>query len=181
MKRWLCFALCLLLLFLCACKRQESEEEPPAPETGTFYTADGMLQNTLISLAIFPEDDLVAPVTKRIKCELHNDTGYPCMPGIQCGGQIYLYRWNDGAWDGANFIRSEGIWRPEPNPPKSCEVFYISSFMIPIGDSETDFTHELGPGLYRAYIDVVLWNLPEEYQPYSRVMAVTYFTVSAPE
>ena len=177
MKRCLCLVLCLLLLFLCACKRQESEEEPPAPEMGVFYTADGMLQNALVSLAIFPEGELVAPVTRSFKAEFYNGTDYPCNPSFQ----VFVDKWQDEEWISFTKDRGElGAWT-KPFPPKTPHPYIVGSWITFYSDDPYDFKYQLEPGLYRARLSASFIGLPEEYEAYQNVTAVTYFTVSAPE
>ncbi len=174
----------ILLTSLASCSKQE-------PEYGTFYTNDGILQNSHIVLSI-QSDKLTYPV-KEISYVLHDlsDFGVQRLiyfsPSMCCD---QLEKYSNGKWVEAKTQGNYGSGTQYPvyNQPSAEEG------ELPSADARTSYeiTMEfygknmlyympLEPGLYRLRVKYKLYTDNKDVKlPEGTTEAVAYFTVVAP-
>ena len=175
----------LLLSMLCtmvSCKNKEY---------GEFYTEDGILQNTHITLTVVTQD-LVAPVnelsyTLNETCDFWVcDVKY--IKGTDCHGLIEIYE--DGAWrDAPKFGKNEretlGNRVIGENTDFSAHQSKKYRMMFYEVDQDENFTVTrylpLQPGQYRLRLKCEVYAEDENVEiPEGQLEAVAYFTVTAP-
>ena len=109
MKRYLCFLLCLLMLFCVSCQKEDPAIKQDTPEQndeelelGTLYTSGGSTYNTHVRIRLVNEDT-VAPV-KTVTVEVQNDTDYRVTLGRV--DEWVWEKWENGAWEA---VKSEEV------------------------------------------------------------------------
>ena len=194
MKRVLSLLVCFLLLFSCACKKEEAPapSEPDASPNPTenekeflpeisadsFYTYDGDLHNIYVNIALTTKE-LTAPVTT-LSFELKNETDYYLdFPAELVHGHTWE-KWENGKWsaftkyNGAEKGTSEVSMKIIPKPHST--YTRTEEFAVP-----------LNAGVYRLRMEYRLTNEKEEPfiiegVPGIQCVAETYFTIlPAPE
>ena len=187
-KRLLALCLCfLLLLSFVACDK----EEEPAPESlkSSFYTVDGMEQNTHVKLVVNTES-LVAPVTE-LSYTLYDFSEYGVSPnkhlnGTDCETLLEVYR--DGIWEEALFsggyIRDilGGGYGKAFVPAEQQKIDFKMTFSDYPPDATANRSYAyLTPGLYRLKMKCHFYADQEKETAQDKSgFAVAYFTVTAP-
>ncbi|MBE6630441.1 MAG: hypothetical protein E7624_06295 [Ruminococcaceae bacterium] len=172
----------LLLTSLASCSKE-------APEYGTFYTNDGIFQNSRILLTI-TSDNLTYPVTE-ISYVLHDLCDYGVVRRIYFANSMccdQLEKYTNGKWVEAP-IQPDWSHNRDPlfhNPAKEQEMpapFEHVSYEITMkfsGENQA-YYRPLEPGIYRLRVAYTLYaedenaSIPEEVKE-----AVAYFTVKGP-
>ena len=190
-KRVLALCLCLFLLLAFVACNQEEEPAPtlaPTLAQSSFYTLDGMLQNTHVKLVVNTEA-LVAPVTE-LSYTLYDFSEYGVSPnkhlmGTKCQTLLEVYR--DGAWEEAPF--SGGIERDVIEasygkafvPAEQQKIDFKMTFSGYPSDAKTLRGYAyLTPGLYRLKMKCFFYADQEKETAQDRSgFAVAYFTVTA--
>ena len=170
----------LLLTSLASCSKQE-------PEYGTFYTEDGIVQNTLITL-VLEEDNLTAPVQElsfslQEKSDWYVQKGTH-ISGTECTHLVEVY--TDGVW---TEVKSAGIlkrdWLGNFSPDDLDYQAHHTydgkmAFYALQGIAETQHYLPLGVGYYRIRVKYSLYADDETARiPEEQLEAVAYFTVVA--
>ena len=170
MKGFLCFLLCLLMLFCIGCKKEE-----PEPVYGEQYISGGYVYNTHVRMRLVTEElkppktvvsELRAPV-KSITVEIQNDTDFRAVLGRF--DEWECEKWENGAW---SVWLSGGVHR---------DVLYTDT--VDPHEHKTftmGFSNKLTEGVYRLRHKVLMRNDTLVYDESSsfECMVEFYFTVA---
>ncbi len=173
MKRFLCLLLCFLMLFCCACKKENpalKNEEPASnneePELGTLYTSAGNTYNTHVRMRLLNEK--LTPPVKSLTIEIQNDTDYRA----NLLGKIIEWeceKWENGEWISQPVGVTRDDARTDSVLPKSKKTWTIS------------YAGDLKEGLYRlqrmVYVNPI-GNLPDPNKKDFECMIEVYFTIA---
>ena len=181
--------LSLLLAFLMLCTLISCDEAPKGEDEkqyGEFYTEDGVLQNTKITLAI-ENETLVAPVSELSyavydQCDFFVDT----VSYRHCEETIEIFQ--DGTWQEVPKRgvedRREIDWGPMVTNHEAHHIWRGSMSFVPT--DEEDYAGilsycSLNSGKYRLRVKYNAIAADENVEiPEGQLEAVAYFTVSAP-
>lgn len=182
-------SLLLALLMLCTLAACSKSDEIPK-EYGEFYTEDGILQNTHITLTIDTEE-LVAPVNE-LSYTLYEKCDFFIKPvehlkNSYCEDLVEKYQ--DGAWHEVP-VCGNGTWR---TGLENFEIFasfgahqtmeMSMSFLKIDSANHTTIAHyePLEAGEYRLRVKYFVVAKDESVEiPEEQLEAVAYFTVTAP-
>ena len=193
-KRVLSLFLCVLLLFsLASCTEEEVASVPP--EYGTFYTADGILQNSHITLVI-ENESLVAPVTE-LSYALYDNSDFRVIfddmqrNNHKCINILEIYR--DGEWQlapmggtGENLGNFADGNKADPKEHQVRKQEMEFSY-IPTKTDNPELLdggalkryYPLEAGVYRVRVWYSVYTTDESVQiPEGQLEAVAYFTVT---
>ncbi len=135
MKKIACLFLCFLILCCCSCKEEEISQKPntnvpqnppeefvPEMSEDSFYTYDGDIHNTHITLALVTSD-LTAPI-QSLTFDMKNDSDYSIVFTDEISSGYIWEKWENGKWNSFNkytgsqeLIRNEMIARYETLSP----------------------------------------------------------------
>ncbi len=189
MKKIFCLLLCLLFLFCSACQKEDLPEKPnadvpPSPpeefvpeiDADSFYSYDGDLHNTYVTLTL-TEGDLTAPVTT-LSFEIKNNSDYYLNFTDSITQGHTWERWENGNWVSFTVYTGSGKteWEElskkivlEPHKTYSC----TEKFAVP-----------LEAGVYRLRKEYKLTNAKEKTEPFIiesipgiKCVAEAYFSV----
>ena len=185
--------LSLLLALLMLCTLISCDEAPKGEDEkqyGEFYTEDGVLQNTKVTLAI-ENETLVAPVSELSyavydQCDFFVDI-VSYQDGTMCSkGMVEIFQ--DGTWrevpkrgveDGREIYRGPLVTNHEAH-----HTWRRSLSFVPADDEDySGFLSycTLNPGKYRLRVKYNAIAADENVEiPEGQLEAVAYFTVSAP-
>ncbi len=191
-KRLLSLLLALLLLCVfAACDESDGIDDKgdgnkASKEYGEFYTEDGVLQNTKITLVI-ENEALVAPVSELSyavydQCDFFVDT----VSYRYCEGTIEIFQ--DGTWQEVSKrgveAKNEIDWGPMVTNHEAHHIWRGSMSFVPTDEENyTGFLsyRSLNPGKYRLRVKYGAIAADENVEiPEGQLEAVAYFTVTAP-
>lgn len=179
---------CVLGLF-CGCKK-----EIAPPEYGAFYTTDGILQNSHVTLVIESEN-LVAPVTE-LSYALYDNCDFRVEywrdGNHYCHDLLEVYK--DGKWQcapvcgEAEHLMAGGRTNSNADPREhEIKHFSMNFSHVPGFHESSEEGNDLKrycplePGAYRVRVQYFLETEDESVQlPQGKLEAVAYFTVTAP-
>lgn len=178
MKRIACLFLCLLMLFSFGCKKEETpappnpflEEFVPKISADSFYTYDGDLHNSYVSLTL-ATTELTAPVTT-LSFELRNDSDYTFFLVEQLHPVIWE-KWENGRW--------RSFYAPY-DTRSELDASFQQVLPHKVRARTDDFTpSSLDAGVYRLRIEYTLTNekgkVHNQFVPGVECVAETYFTI----
>ena len=118
MKKLLSLLLAFLLLFAVGCQKEPEDEAPKEPNKGVLYEADGLTQNTLVTLQIV-ERTMVNGATG-YSGYVFNHTDYQ-VKLLDYPYALKAYKLEEGNWtapkDGFAYAEDGKAYLPETFPP----------------------------------------------------------------
>ncbi len=160
MKKIFYLFLSLLLLFCCACHKEEQ------PEVGTLYTSGSNTYNTHIRM-VLTTTELNAPI-KSLTVEIQNDTDYTLMLGV----------FDDWEWE----TWENGQWVTVIQEEVKFDILYTDLVNAQSAKSYTEyFGDPLGAGIYRLQKNILAkpnaFSSPDDEESFECTLEI-YFTVT---
>ncbi len=166
MKRILCLLLCILLLFCCACTKENPgiTNSPPNSndetiELGTLYTSGENTYNTHIRARLVT-DTLTAPL-RTLTVEVQNDTD--CRVNLLG----MMVDWECEKWE-------NGEWMPQPIAVSRENLYTDSVRPKSKGTWSMTYAGDLNEGVYR--LQRTVYVSPTDQKSFE-CMIETYFTI----
>ena len=184
MKRYLCFLLCLLMLFCVSCQKEEAPD-PTADfvsqmREDSFYTSDGDTCNTYVRIEAAAQE-ASTPVTS-LSATIYNDTDYILVFKFHLDEGYSWEKWNGTKWVAYSRESEEGERVSLDRTPLYPGPHYIMPHSSHVR-TEDFSAHPLEEGLYRLRMEYKLTNETKNFSqgfatPGVLCVAEVYLTVS---
>jgi len=194
MKRILALLLCIAMLLVIGCQKQDAEPPPfqapqvtPEGEWGEFTTEDGYVQNTLIT-AVMNTEELIAPVTELSYSLCDNSSFGVRATHYTMGNDLRTHRLEicqNGAWIQAptSGTHMTEMWMgynsdPDPAAHRKHDLTMKMRYAKDKKDAAIQYT-PLEKGEYRLIVTYQLnIDKPGINIPEGEHAAILYFTVT---